>query len=135
MGGEKTYNPDGGFTEQLYYQVGDAIEANGLTGKVLGKFGEKIGHSNLPSYSNTSNIYFKIGKEGNVEQMRIYENRKMKMDFDWGHVHKEFPKGVVHVQTRGANGSSATTRFMSNEEIEKYGELLRKADPNVKFRP
>lgn len=71
MGGEKTYNPEGGFTEQLYYQVGDAIEAGGLTGKILGKFGEEIGHSNLPSYSNTSNIYFKIGKEGHVEQMRI----------------------------------------------------------------
>ncbi|MBQ8959415.1 MAG: hypothetical protein IJ057_13105 [Bacteroidales bacterium] len=139
MGNQRHYNPEGGFSDYLYHSVGDIIEADGLTGKVIEKNGP--GPNNLPNYSNTSTYYFKIGKDGHVDQMRVYENRKMKVDFDWGHDHTDkttgrvFPKGVVHVQTRGIDGHTATTRMMNNAEIKKYKNFLRAADPNVRFRP
>lgn len=131
MGGQRHYNEDGGFSEYLYYSVGDVIQADGLSGKVIAKSGDKVGHSSLPNYSNTSTHYFRMGKDGHIDQMRVYENRKMKLDFDWGHPHgKKFPKGLVHVQIR----ESGTVRLMTDEEIAKYGNFLRKADPNVRFR-
>ncbi len=130
MGGPRYYVAEGGFSKQLYYTI-DVIEADGLSGKVLGQFGVEVGHSNLPSMSNTSSIYFRMGKEGHIDQMRTYENRNMALDFDWGHTHRNIPKGVVHVQNR----FTKETRLMNNEEIKKYGSILRKADPNVRFRP
>jgi len=132
MGGQRTYNAEGGFAEQLYYSIGDAITNDGLTGKVIAEYGKEIGQSGLPRFSNTSTYYFRMNREGHIDQMRIYENRLMKLDFDWGHPHgKDFPKGVVHVQDR----TTGKTRFMNNDEIQKYGNFLRKADSNVRFRP
>lgn len=139
MGNQQKYNPEGGFSSYEYRQVGDLIEADGLTGKVIEKKGD--GPNNLPNYSTTSTYYFKVGKDGHIDQMRVYENRKMKIDYDWGHTHTDkatgrvFPQGVVHVQERGPDGKTVSTRMMNNAEMKKYGDFLRKANPNVKFRP
>lgn len=132
MGGQKQYNPGGGFSEYKYHQVGDVIEAGGLSGKVLAR--NEPGPNNLPYYSNTSNYYFKLASDGTIDQMRVYENRVMVMDFDWGHAHGDIPKGVVHVQVRNADGGNVYTRMMNNAEIKKYGDFLRAANPNVRFR-
>lgn len=135
MGNQRQYNPSGGFSDYKYHSVGDVIKADGLTGKVIAK--NDSGPNNLPNYSNTSTYYFRMGPDGNIDQMRMYENRKMKLDFDWGHVHgdketgKVYPKGVVHVQDR----ETGKVRYMNNAEIKKYAKFLRAADPNVKFRP
>ena len=34
MGAQKSYRPSGGFSEYLYHQVGEAIVADGISGKV-----------------------------------------------------------------------------------------------------
>ncbi len=139
MGGPSYYNPAGGFSEEHYHSVGDVIEADGLTGKVIEK--NEPGPQNLPFHSGTSSHYFRMGPDGHIDQMRLYENRTMKCDFDWGHTHTDkktgrvFPKGVVHVQERGPDGKTVSTRMMNNAEMKKYGNFLRAADPNVKFRP
>lgn len=140
MGNERLLNPNGGFSEYLFYQVGDVISANGHSGKVISRIGDKGRHFGLPSYSNTSSIYFKLGDNGNtVEQMRIYAGRRVAYDFDWGHNHKEFPEGVVHVhvwtQTASGTFTRHEPRFMNDKEMAQYGDLLRKANPKVKFRP
>ena len=56
MGNGKQYNPEGGFSSYLYHSVGDVIQADGLTGKVLLKNDVTLGKgtNSLPSYSNTS---------------------------------------------------------------------------------
>ena len=140
MGGQNSYLPSGGFSEYLYHQVGETITANGVSGKVIQKSGDDRSHNGLPKYSNTSNIYFKIDdKSGIIEQARIYKDRKVTLDFDWGHTHNNFKEGVVHVHEwhEDENGNwvrSKEGRCLNNDEIKKYGELLKKANPTIKLR-
>jgi len=140
MGGVSAYLDTGGFSEYLYHQVGDVISANGVSGKVLAKEGDDRSHEGLPTYSNTSEVYFKLKEYTNiVEQARIYKDRQAVLDFDWGHDHHEFKEGVVHVHEwyKNKNGKwvrSSKARHLNNEEMKKYGDLLKKANPNIKFR-
>lgn len=147
MGEQKDYNEEGGFSRYLYYQDGEIITAsNGVSGKVVKKIdGTKF--DGLPLFSKTSEVYFKTDENGEIIQARIYQNRKPVCDFDWGHPHtnkrtkENFEKGVVHVQTfkQDAHGNwkreNNKARYMSNEEMDRYGELLKRANSNVKLRP
>lgn len=146
MGDFKSYNPSGGFDQYLYYQVGDTITAeNGVQGKVIDEYtssGTGKYHSSLPMYSNTSEVYFKKSDEGSnpIEQARVYKDRKVALDFDWGHEHGTYPKGVVHVHEwhlnkKGKWVRGANPRCMNNSEIARYGDLIKKANPNARLRP
>lgn len=109
MGGQREYLQSGGFSEYLYRQEGETLTANGISGKVISKQGSDNAHDGLPKYSNTSKVYFKLDDVTRViEQARVYENRK------WVR--------------------SNSPRLMNNNEIAKYGDLLKKANPNVRFR-
>jgi len=140
MGGQSSYLPTGGFQEYLYHQVGETITAGGITGKVIEKINGNPGHDGLPLYSNTSKIYFKVNEDGIIEQARIYNGRQAIYDIDWGHTHNEFQKGVAHihefVQDKKGNWhrNIKDARYLNNEEIKKYGDLLKKANPSIKFR-
>lgn len=146
MGLQREYIESGGFSTYLYTQQGsDIVASNGVVGKVVKKI-EGSAYDGLPIYSNTSEVYFKENAKGEIIQARIYKDRKPVCDFDWDHPHKNksgerFESGVVHVQpfTQKPDGSwkrqSAKARYMSNEEISRYGELLKKANPAVKLRP
>ncbi len=140
MGGQREYIPSKGFTEYLYHQIGDTLTANGVSGKVIAKQGTDNLHDGLPKYSNTSKVYFKLDDVTNmIEQARVYENRCVAYDFDWGHTHKEYTAGIVHVHEwyENKNGKwirSNKPRLLNNDEITKYGNLLKKANPNVRFR-
>lgn len=140
MGAQQLYQSSGGFKEYLYHQVGDTISANGITGKVIAKTGGQPGHDGLPLYSNTSKVYFKLDEHGMIEQARIYDGRKAVYDIDWGHVHDDFKIGMVHIHAFSytSNGDvdrkQKNARFLNDEEMEKYGALLKKANPNIKFR-
>ncbi len=147
MGGAKTFNSSGGFSRYDYHQVGAPIYIDGLKGKAIVKRdanGNDDFHAGLPAYSNTSDFYAHTGsKSGEFVQVKFYEKRSQSVDFDWGHNHMEgkgknrviFPEGVVHVQTYSNGNRTGITRYMSNEEIEKYGSILKTLNPNVKFRP
>lgn len=147
MGNAKTYNPSGGFTQYEYHQIGDTITAsNGVQGKIISKVeAGKENHDGLPLYSNTSEIYFKLSdeKDGNgeypVEQARVYQDRRAALDFDWGHAHGTHEAGVVHVQEWYMNKNGKWTRRkgergLSNEEIRRYGEIIKLANPKVRLR-
>lgn len=140
MGGQREYLQSGGFSEYLYRQEGETLTANGISGKVISKQGSDNAHDGLPKYSNTSKVYFKLDDVTRViEQARVYENRCVAYDFDWGHIHKEYEAGIVHVHEwyKNINGKwvrSNSPRLMNNDEIAKYGDLLKKANPNVRFR-
>lgn len=147
MGGARTYNASGGFSGYDYHQVGETIYIDDLKGKVIAKKdanGNDDYHAGLPAFSNTSDFYAHIGsKSGEIVQVKFYEKRIQSVDFDWGHIHTEgdgknkvsFPEGVVHVQTYVDGKRTGITRYMNNEEIKKYGSMLKKLNPNVKFRP
>lgn len=149
MGTERQYNSHGGFWDQLYedHPLWQAKTIGGIRGKVLKYITDPTGsHSGLPPYANTSDMYFRIDWTGKVIQAKLYLNRRQCIDFDWGHQHRNkgdgrvFEKGTVHVQTYSVLGNGSTrrnseARYMSNEEIEKYGPIIRAFNPEVKFRP
>lgn len=149
MGNQREYIPSGGFSAYLYENHPDwkPITINGIRTKVVKLVTDKTGtHSGLPSYANTSNMYLRIGKDGNIIQAKLYKDRKHCLDFDWGHQHKNkgdnktiFPKGVVHVQAYSVDNVgirySNNARLMTESEIKKYGAILKAFNPNVKFRP
>jgi hypothetical protein len=146
MGNQREYRQSGGFSSYLYYQVGESISSsNGVVAKVVAKVNGSP-FEGLPTFSNTGSVYLKVDKDGNVIQARIYKNRNPVCDLDWDHSHKNangqtFEKGVVHVQefTQNTKGEwkrqSKKARYLSDEEILRYGELLRKLKSDIKFRP
>lgn len=142
MGSYRKYLPEGGFSEYLYDEETDKISAGGITAKVIFKRNEDNYHSGLPTCSDKSEAYLKRSDEGNheIETLRIYKNRQANVDFDWGHGHQGLEKGVVHVHilSNGEGGfhtSGQSARYMTQAEIEKYGPLIKKANPNARFLP
>lgn len=140
MGNQRQYLKSGGFSEYLYQQVGETIIADGVIGKIIKMTEHNNYHDGLPEYSNKSNIYLKFkNKTTNIEQIRIYKNRRAYIDFDWGHTHKVFKKGTVHVHEwfmndKGEWTRSKNPRYLSDEEISRYGKLFSMKVPNVKLR-
>lgn len=148
MGNQREYISSGGFSVYLYEDSPKWTTKiiNGIRGKVVKLITDRIGtHSGLPSYANNSDMYLRVGHDGNVIQAKLYKDRKHCLDFDWGHQHKNkgdktvFPKGIVHVQAYSVSDIgirySNNARLMTESEIAKYGPLLKAFNPNVKFRP
>lgn len=78
MGNQRQYNPQGGFSQYLYESLPgwDTVEINGLRAKVVREVSSPdSSHTRLPTYSNTSDVYFKLGVDGQVIQARFYLNR------------------------------------------------------------
>lgn len=146
MGNQRLYKNSGGFKGYLYETQSAKVTINGVTGKIVKLKNDKDGnHSNLPQFADTSDMYFKRGKNGKVIQGRVYIDRRMTIDFDWGHDHRNqdgtaFKKGIVHVQvsSTGLNGNvvrnSKNARSMTNEEIKKYGSIINYFAPEARFR-
>lgn len=149
MGNQQEYIESGGFSQYLYkdHYKFSAKEINGVRGKVVLDQRDPNGqHYSLPSYANTSDMYFKAAKDGEVIQGRLYIDRKSVLDFDWGHTHtnssdgKVFTKGTIHVQKYNVDSKgklirhSNNARLMTDTEIKKYGPIIKAYNPNVKFR-
>lgn len=125
-------------------QVGDTIVEGNLSGKVITEINDTLHHKGLPIHSNTSSIYFKLAKKENasdnnfIEQMRVYKDRKAYLDFDWNHDHGSYKKGKVHVHDWiiDKNGVPRRTppRIISEEEVNRYGKILKKVFPNIKLK-
>ena len=127
-----------------YVSLAPQVTVNGVTGHLIKKKGDTDTHTNLPYYSNSSDVYFRQNKHG-VVQGRVYIGNKMFLDFDWSHNHvnsdgRRFQRGVVHVQVWRENGPadfvrlSDNARMMNNSEMKRYGPLLKRFCPSVKFR-
>lgn len=151
MGGGREYLATGGFSQYLYEIIGEPYCVNGLKGEMIRKRGVPDGHSALPAYSNTSDIYFSPDENGVACQGKVYVDRTMVLDFDWSHSHcnksdgRQFQKGVVHVQRYefvkvDEHGRhiferlSDEARCMSNYEMKLYGPMIKHFCPTVKFR-
>lgn len=89
MGNQRQFNPIGGFSEYLYTSVSDSVIINGVKGRVI-SLADRYDNrkDNLPTYSNTSDIYFRKNENDEVVQGKVYQSREMIMDFDWGHSHR-----------------------------------------------
>ena len=136
MGNQKAFLSTGGFSQYLYVQDGETIVANGMSAKVVTRFNDSEFHSSLPPYSNTSSLYLKRSDQGShdIEQMRYYIGRKAAIDFDWGHTHGHFKEGVVHVHVWLDGVRQPPERLMNNQEMKRFGNLIKKANPKAKFR-
>ena len=107
--------------------------------KVL-KHVDKI-NASLPTFSNTPYTkYLRQAPSGGIDQLRIFIGRHSFYDIDWGHDHGEFKKGTAHVQkwvydskTGNVTRIKGTPDKLSPYMIKKYGHILIKADPNIKF--
>ena len=149
MGNQREYIPSGGFAAYLYENHPDwkPITMNGIRAKVVKLITDKSGyHSGLPTFANTSDMYLRQNRDGEVIQAKLYISRKQCIDFDWGHKHKNvngdgkvFQKGIVHVQRYDSSNvtirHSDDARLMTESEIKKYGAILKAFNPKVKFRP
>ena len=127
-----------------YVSLAPARTVNGVKGHLIKKAGDSDTHTNLPYYSNTSDVYFRQNKNG-VCQARVYIGQKKYLDFDWSHPHtnadgRRFEKGTVHVQVWKQNKDGTFTRLsddarsMNNAEMKKYGPILKDFCPSVKLR-
>lgn len=144
MGNQRQYNPSGGFSEYLYTSALDSVVINGVKGHVIEPI-DKHGNDpeRLPTYSNTSDIYFRWNESHEVVQAKAYLSREMIMDFDWDHSHRNssngeyFPVGTVHVQIykKDDKGNfirlSHEARRMTEAEKKKYGPIIHFFNPNV----
>lgn len=151
MGNQRELIHSGGFSQYLYedHPRFKPMAINGVRGKVIHYIADgKKDHTGLPQYSNKSDMYFRVGKDGNVVQGKVYVDRRHSIDFDWSHNHKNitgnglyFPIGLVHVQVyeTDARGDmhrvSDNARYMTEYEIEKYGPIIHALNPSVRFRP
>lgn len=139
MGNGQEYLETGGFTNFFYKEVGTVTDGN-LTAKIIAWFNTKDFHESLPRFSKESRLYMKRDRNGNIIELRVYENRRATYDFDWGHAHKNLKKGVVHVHhwLYDSNGKllgrQAPLRYMNNSEIKEFGKLIKAANPNAKLR-
>ena len=147
MGNQREYIPTGGFSQYLYKDVSETFELNDINAKIVKSIDVAAGeHDRLPTYSDTSDMYFKLGNDGTAIQAKLYIGRVMALDFDWGHNHKNkgdgktFPKGTVHVQkyVKDKNGKfsrlSDNAQLMTDSEIAKYGKIILHFNPNVIFK-
>ncbi len=91
MGNQRQYIEGGGFSEHLYddHPGYETFYHNGMKAKVILLKADPDGnHAGLPPFADTSDIYLRVGKTGNVIQAKVYVDRKHSLDFDWGHEHK-----------------------------------------------
>lgn len=128
-----------------FVAIAPSKTVNGIKGTLIKKMGDSDTHTSLPSYANTSNIYFRQNKKG-VCQARVYIGQKKYLDFDWSHNHtnknsnSSFRAGTVHVQTwiEKSDGTfvrqSEDARGMNNAEIKLYGPIIKEFCPHVKLR-
>lgn len=127
-----------------YISLSVQIVRNGVSGRIIKKKGDSDTHTNLPYYSNTSDVYFRKNVDG-VCQARVYIGNKKFLDFDWSHRHENkdgrtFEKGHIHVQIWKENKDGSFTRVsesarcMSPAEMKKYGPIIKEFCPNVKLR-
>ena len=141
MGGHKQYLSGGGFEQYLYHQVGEIISANGISAKVVEKIDKSDPTQGLPLYSNTAELYLGKGrKSGEIVQLRLYKGRMAYMDIDWSHPHGGIPTGTAHVHfyeidsTGKPRKNPSKHRLLTESEIRKYGALIKKVAPNVKWK-
>lgn len=127
-----------------YVPLERARTINGVKGHLIKKVGDSDTHTNLPYYSNTSDVYFRKNMAG-VCQARVYVGQKKYLDFDWSHTHsnsdgRKFDRGSIHVQAWIQNKDGTFSRLsddarrMSNAEMKKYGPILKEYCPSVKLR-
>lgn len=127
-----------------YISLEPARTIKGVKGHLIKKAGDSDTHTNLPYYSNSSDMYFRKNKNG-VCQARVYIGQKTFLDFDWSHNHtnkgdgRKFERGTVHVQVwkqnkDGTYSRVADARSMSNTEMKKYGPILKDYCHSVKLR-
>ena len=138
MGNGQHYLKNGGFSNYFYVSRGE-VSFDGFTAKIITWYNTKDNHESLPRYSNTSRMYVKLDKNGNIIQLRIFEDRKATIDFDWGHAHGKHPKGAVHVhylnKEGNLHGNADSVRFMNNQEIRLYGKFIKYLNPQAKLKP
>ena len=128
-----------------YVALAPSKIVNGVKGTLIKKKGDSDTHTNLPYFSNTSEVYFRKNANG-VCQARVYIGQKKYMDLDWSHDHRNstdgriFHKGTVHVQVWKENKDgtfsrvSDAARSMSNAAMKRYGPLLKAFCPDIKLR-
>ena len=128
-----------------YVALAPSKIVNGVKGTLIKKRGDSDTHTNLPYFSNTSEVYFRKNANG-VCQARVYIGQKKYLDLDWSHDHRNstdgriFHKGTVHVQVWKENKDgtfsrvSDAARSMSNAEMKRYGLLLKAFCPDIKLR-
>ena len=70
MGNQREYLSSGGFLQYLYvdHESFSPLTINGIRGKVVHYIPDgNTDHTGLPTYADTSDMYFRVDKNGNVK--------------------------------------------------------------------
>lgn len=124
------------------------VKKHHYSGKVVANSVLHFGTSNnaLPQYSSTSSAYIRKDGERYV-QIREYHNRLVQKDIDLfvenNHTNKngeELDINVVHVHDwfknkKGEWKRRYDARYLTEEEISKWGNLIKMIKPEIKLRP
>ena len=142
MGTGKNKNPLGGFYLQEWNEETEKI--GGV--KVLTNDSNKR-QNDLPVCSGDSRVYFKRNSEGEIIQLRVYDdNRNAMLDIDINpdkaHRNRDgtiIGAGVTHAHDWKLNSNgdlirSKNARLLTSSEILKYGVLLELSNPNVRYQ-
>lgn len=134
---------DGTIINQLWSVTTDSEGIDRVIGGVKVVSNEYVKRKNdLPIEANTSEAYFKSDANGEIIQLRVFDpiTHKAIMDIDIGSSHgDDFPKGLAHIQEykKGKKGKPKrvkSARLMTDSEVEKWGPLIKLANPKVRFR-
>lgn len=132
--------------ESQFVSLSAVRYVNGVSGRIVKRRGDPDTHTSLPQYAKTSDMYFRLNEKG-VCQGRVYLDHKVVLDFDWSHNHtnkgknhETFKAGTVHIQMWEHHPDGSMTRLsndargMTDQEIEKYGPIIKSFCPWVKLR-
>lgn len=135
MGGRGAYMRTNGFanglTEHEFQNIGN------IGGIKILQYGTNP-NAKLPEYANTSSAYISINKDGEMTQLRIYQNHFPVIDIDLGHpAHHGLNDGEIHVHnyTKDQTGNpvrSRTSRNLTETESKLYSEIIRKMKESKK---
>lgn len=130
--------------ERVWAQI--SILLSESTKKVLHNTNNKR-TNDLPAYSNNSSMYFKRNEDGEIIQLRIYdEHHQAKYDIDINpkDPHREkgktiMPAGVTHIHEwkknkKGHLVRGKTPRHLTENEIKQLDNILKQANANVKYK-
>lgn len=115
------------FREGRFYEYVTVDFVAGV--KVITKNNKKENEiDNTPAHSKSKNtMYARRNKDGEIVQIAVYENHIKIKDIEWGHNHKPFKKGEVHVQEY-INGVREREPRKPTDEERYLAEQVRRVD-------
>lgn len=96
----------------------------------------------LPIKSNTAKYYFKQNKDGEIIQLRVYDenhNAMLDIDINPAKPHNNLEAGICHVHEftvidGDIKRAKKAARYLNEEEVKKYSPIIALARQDARFK-